>query len=136
MVNRQRGSGTRALLEFLISAGGLDRSRIQGYDSEEVTHGAVAAMIAGHQADAGVGVQAAAALYRLDFVPLVTERYFLACRNDKLQSPAMMQLLALLRSSRFSEQAASLPGYSTDEAGKVLAGFDVSPSHLENREHQ
>jgi putative molybdopterin biosynthesis protein len=136
MVNRQRGSGTRALLEFLISTDGLDRSRIQGYDSEEVTHGAVAAMIAGRQADAGIGVQAAAALYRLDFVPLVTERYFLACRTDKLATPAMMQLIALLRSERFSDQAASLPGYSTDDAGKVLAEFDVSPSHVEHREHQ
>ena len=136
MVNRQRGSGTRALLEFLISTGGLDRARMQGYDSEEVTHGAVAAMVAGRQADAGIGVHAAASLYRLDFVPLVTERYFLACRTDRLETAAMMQLLAVLRSSRFSEQAASLPGYSTDDAGKVLATLDVSPSHLVTREHQ
>src|SRR6185503_19534277 len=84
MVNRQRGSGTRALLEFFISAQGLDRSRIDGYEMEETTHGAVAALIAGGQADAGIGVQAAAAVYRLDFVPVCRERYLLACHRDAL----------------------------------------------------
>src|SRR5690606_36201403 len=65
MVNRQRGSGTRALLEFFIASAGLDRARLAGYDLEETTHGAVAAMIAGHQADVGFGVAAAAAEYGL-----------------------------------------------------------------------
>jgi molybdate transport repressor ModE-like protein len=125
MVNRQRGSGTRALLEFLISADGLDRARMQGYENEEVTHGAVAALIAGNQADVGVGVQAAAALYRLEFVPLVVERYYLACRAAHVDTPPMRKLLEFLRGKHFAQMVADLPGYSTDRAGKVLDAFEV-----------
>ena len=128
MVNRQRGSGTRALLEFLISAGGLDRSRMQGYDTEEMTHSAVAALIAGHQADLGIGVQAAAAQYRLGFVPLVTERYYLACRRDLLDAPALRKLLEVLRSPGFASVVAALPGYTTQDAGTVLPAFEPSPT--------
>ena len=131
MVNRQRGSGTRALLELLVSHGGLDRARMQGYDIEEATHGAVAAMIAGHQADVGIGVQAAAAQFRLGFVPLVTERYYLACRRDLLEAPVLRKLLEVLRSPQFAEAVRALPGYTTDHSGKILPAFDVLPSdHL------
>lgn len=125
MVNRQRGSGTRALLELLISAEGLDRALMQGYEVEEMTHGAVAAMVAGRQADAGLGVQAAAAGYRLDFVPLVVERYFLACRESFLESPAMRRLRDFLATGRFAEMVRALPGYACDNAGTVLQGLDA-----------
>jgi molybdate transport repressor ModE-like protein len=126
MVNRQRGSGTRALLEFLISAEGIDRTRIQGYDSEEMTHGAVAALIAGNQADAGLGVQAAAVEYRLDFVPLVVERYYLACRAASVDTPAMRALLEVLRAPGFVQMLAALPGYASDGAGTILDAFEAT----------
>jgi putative molybdopterin biosynthesis protein len=125
LVNRQRGSGTRALLELFISTEGLDRARIQGYDSEEVTHGAVAALIAGRQADVGIAVQAAAALYRLDFVPLCRERYYLACHASALDSAAMRCLVELLRGEEFARRVAALPGYSALGAGRILEGFDI-----------
>jgi putative molybdopterin biosynthesis protein len=123
MVNRQRGSGTRALLEFMISTEGLDRARIQGYENEEITHAAVAALIAGHQADTGFGVQAAASQYRLDFVPVCTERYYLACRADDLESPAMAALLAILRGPVFRDLVATLPGYGAPDAGAIVANL-------------
>ena len=123
MVNRQRGSGTRALLEFLIASEGLDRARIAGYDNEETTHGAVAALIAGNQADVGFGVHAAAAQYRLDFIPVCTERYLLACRADEIDSPPMRGLLELLRGAAFAERVAALPGYCAAGAGTVLESF-------------
>jgi len=128
MVNRQRGSGTRALLEFLISAAGLDRSCMRGYESEEITHAAVAAMIAGHQADAGFGVQPAATQYHLDFVPVCAERYFLACRADDLDAPPVVQLLEELRGPRMREVVAALPGYSAPDAGAVLAAIETGAS--------
>ena len=128
MINRQRGSGTRALLEFLISAEGLDRARMQGYDSEEVTHGAVAALIAGHQGDVGIGVEAAAALYRLEFVPLVVERYYLACRAALVESPPLRNLLEFLRGKLFAQRVAELPGYATERAGEVLDAFETEES--------
>jgi molybdate transport repressor ModE-like protein len=120
MVNRQRGSGTRALLEFLISAEGLDRARLEGYGDEEITHGAVAALIAGGQADAGFGVHAAAAQYRLDFVPVCGERYYLACRADEVDSPAVRSLLATLRDRAFRQRVAQLPGYAARHAGEIV----------------
>jgi putative molybdopterin biosynthesis protein len=120
MVNRQRGSGTRALLEFMISSQGLDRARMDGYDNEEITHGAVAALIAGNQADVGFGVQAAAAQYGLEFMPLCRERYYLACAGSSLESAPMGQLLRTLRGAAFRERVARLPGYSAERAGEVV----------------
>jgi putative molybdopterin biosynthesis protein len=129
MVNRQRGSGTRALLEFLISSKGLDRSRMRGYDIEESTHGAVAALIAGNQADAGFGVESAAVQYRLDFMPLCRERYFLAYRAADHDAPAMKHLVAALRSAAFRDLIATLPGYSAAGAGKLAKSFDRVSAH-------
>ena len=80
-VNRQRGSGTRTLLELLLARAGVDRARIAGFENEEFTHAAVAALVAGGVADVGFGVEAAAAQFRLGFVPVTTERYFLICRR-------------------------------------------------------
>jgi len=130
MVNRQRGSGTRALLEFMISAAGLDRSCMRGYESEEITHAALAAMIAGHQADAGLGVQPAATQYHLDFVPVCAERYFLACRADDLDSPPVAQLLEELRGPRLRERVAELPGYGARDAGRILDAIDAGGEAL------
>jgi putative molybdopterin biosynthesis protein len=128
LVNRQRGSGTRALLEFMISREGLDRERIRGYDSEEATHGAVAALIAGQQADVGLGVKAAAVAYRLDFVPVCTERYYLACHANALDAPAMRKLIALLRSPAFRDAVVALPGYTASQAGMLLESLEAVPA--------
>ena len=124
LANRQRGSGTRALLEFLISSAGLDRARIAGYDTEETTHGAVAALIAGRQADVGFGVQAAAVQYGLGFVPVCREQYYFACRTGDLDSPPVRSLLAMLRDPSFAEGIAALPGYASADPGRVLANFE------------
>jgi len=125
MVNRQRGSGTRALLEFMISLEGLDRARMRGYDREEVTHSAVATLIAGHQADVGFGVHEAAAHYGLGFVPVCHERYYFACAAQALGSPALTGLLRALRGAQFAQRVASLAGYSAPEAGRVIASLDA-----------
>lgn len=125
MVNRQRGSGTRALLEFLISADSLDRARMRGYEDEELTHAAVAALIAGGQADAGFGVQAAAAQFRLGFVPVCSERYYLACRKADASAPPMRGVIALLRDARFRERVDALAGYCASQAGDAVAALDA-----------
>ncbi|HZZ94071.1 MAG TPA: substrate-binding domain-containing protein [Usitatibacter sp.] len=125
MVNRQRGSGTRALLEFIISSEGLDRARMAGYDNEEVTHGAVAALIAGNLADAGFGVEAAAAHYRLDFIPVCRERYYLACAPEVLEGAAGTQLVRALRGEAFAKRLSRLRGYSAPDAGTLVASLDV-----------
>jgi molybdate transport repressor ModE-like protein len=118
-INRQKGSGTRALLEYYLSEAGIDRTSIRGYQNEEFTHAAVGALIAGGQADAGFGVQAAAVQFRLGFVPLATERYFFACRQESLAQPPLVALLETLRGGKFAEIIAALPGYSSPRAGEV-----------------
>src|SRR5262245_7657332 len=79
-LNRQPGSGRRLMFDHLLAAAGIPASRINGYQSEEFTHAAVAATIASGKADAGFGIEAAAWQQGLEFVPLAMERYYLAAR--------------------------------------------------------
>ncbi|MGE5616711.1 MAG: substrate-binding domain-containing protein [Bacillota bacterium] len=123
MVNRQRGSGTRALMELLLDRACLDRERLRGYDDEETTHAAVAALIAGAQADVGFGVQAAAQSYGLGFVPVCHERYYLACRVHDLATPAIQALRAMLATPAFRARVASLAGYSALDASAEVSPF-------------
>lgn len=120
LVNRQRGSGTRTLIDQLLAANGIDPARIDGYAHEEFTHDAVAASVAGGAADAGFGIEAAAARYDLDFVPLVDERYGFALRQAALESPAGQTLLQRLTGRTFRQRLLSLPGY--EPLGKPAAG--------------
>ena len=119
LINRQKGSGTRALLEYLLTEAEIDRDRLNGYQNEEFTHAAVGALIAGGQADVGFGVEAAAAQFRLGFVPLATERYFFACRHDQVARPEVETLLSVLRGAKFRAVIDSLAGYSSPRAGEV-----------------
>lgn len=118
-VNRQKGAGTRVLLDRLLAEAGLAESRIRGYEHEEYTHLAVAATIAAGRADVGLGVEAAAAQFRLDFVPLVHERYWLAVREATLRSAAAQQLLRALRGKPLSRLAHRMPGYDLSGSGEV-----------------
>jgi molybdate transport repressor ModE-like protein len=125
MINRQRGSGTRALLEALLSAEAIDRARLRGYDIEEATHAAVAALIAGGQADVGFGVQAAAAQYRLDFVPVCRERYYFACRAEAIANPRIEGLLGILRDAMYRDLVGRLAGYSAEEMGRMGLATEI-----------
>lgn len=121
LINRQRGSGTRTLLEQLLAHAGLSGAAIAGFETEEYTHAAVAALVAGRLADVGFGVQAAADQFGLDFVPVATERYFLILRTEMLEHATVREMLGFLRSDEFRRLVASLPGYGADLAGEVLA---------------
>ena len=127
LVNRQPASGTRLLFDRLLRAAKIAPARIVGYDQEEFTHLAVAATIAAGQADVGFGIEAAAAQYRLDFVPLATEQYCLALRRDHLHDPRVMALIAYLGSTACRELIARLPGYSAAHSGEVATVDDVLP---------
>lgn len=105
-VNRQRGSGTRVLLDTLMAEAGVVATAISGYGHEEFTHQAVAATIAAGAADAGPGLRTAAAQFTLHFVPLAVETYRIAGRSDTRQHPSVAKLIAALRL-----EAAKLPGY-------------------------
>jgi molybdate transport repressor ModE-like protein len=118
-INRQRGSGTRLLIDQILADEGIDPATLNGFDSEEFTHPAVAATVASGGADAGFGLRAAAAEYDLGFVPLVRERYFLAIRAKDLESPGVTRLIGVLRSAQFAEVANRFSGYRSTGAGTV-----------------
>jgi putative molybdopterin biosynthesis protein len=119
-VNRQRGSGTRLLIDRLIANEGLEASSLVGYATEEFTHAAVAATVASGAADAGFGLRAAAAEYGLAFVPRVRERYYLAVRASALATPAVLRLIDALQGPVFARVADTLPGYRRAAAGTVV----------------
>jgi putative molybdopterin biosynthesis protein len=119
-VNRQAGSGTRLLFDALIEEAGVRPEDISGYDTEEFTHLAVAALIASGAADCGFGIQAAAHQFGLPFLPVTRERYCFALARDTVANPAVAELIALLRSPLFRERAAGLKGYDARESGTLL----------------
>jgi molybdate-binding protein len=116
-VNRQAGSGTRLLLDALLQRADVDVRSIEGYEILEYTHAAIAAYVGSGMADAGFGLEVPARRFGLDFVPLVSERYFFLCRNEFLAEPAMLELDSVLRDAAFRAQVAELPGYEPSEAG-------------------
>lgn len=120
-VNRQRGAGTRVLLDYQLEQVGLPAERINGYAHEEYTHLAVAAAVAAGQADAALGIQAAAQALELDFVPLYLERYDLVVPQEHYDDPKLADLLEIVRSGEFAQAVARLPGYQVERMGEVLA---------------
>ena len=119
-VNRQVGSGTRMLMELMLSKQGISTSAITGYESAEFTHAAVAAYIASGMADAGFGVETAARRFGLGFVPLIRERYFLACRTEALQQGPIPEVLEVMRSDKFRSAVSLLAGYDSSSTGQML----------------
>ncbi len=111
MVNRQRGSGTRSLIDQLLAANGLQPASIDGYAHEEFTHEAIAATVAAGQADVGFGIEAAAMRYDLGFVPVVWERYGCAMLAATAASLEGRQFLARLHGNTFRQRLIALPGY-------------------------
>jgi molybdate transport repressor ModE-like protein len=126
-INRQRGSGTRLLIDQQTTHEKIDPADIVGYGNEEFTHPAVAATVASGGADAGFGLRAAAAEYRLAFVPLVGERYFLAVRARDIDKSGVARFIELLRSPSFARIARGFAGYRAESAGTV-AGLDAIDS--------
>jgi putative molybdopterin biosynthesis protein len=119
-VNRQKGSGTRILLDYLLNQNGLAADRIKGYDREEITHTAVAAAVASGTADAGMGILSAARIYDLGFIPLIWEQYDLLVADKTLEHPEFKHLLEVIKSNDFAERLERLGGYQLNNPGEVI----------------
>jgi putative molybdopterin biosynthesis protein len=119
-VNRQRGAGTRVLLDHQLRLQGISADAVDGYAREEHTHLAVAAAVAAGRADAGLGIMAAARAFGLDFVPVTREPYDLVVAPEALDSPLLAPLWALLHSDRFRAEVEELGGYATTEMGQRI----------------
>ena len=116
-INRQKGSGTRILMDYLLDKNSMSSANIIGYDNELYTHTAVATQVYCGNADAGLGVYSAAKLYGLDFIPLFHEEYDLVVRNDSMSNPTVQLFLATLKSDEFKKALNELGGYEI--AGQV-----------------
>jgi len=116
-INRQAGSGTRVLLDYLLRKQGLAKEQILGYEREEFTHLAVAAAVVSGAADVGLGIQSAAEALGLDYVPVGQERYDLAIPREYLENPRMQAMIAVIRSKAFQEDVLALGGYDIRDTG-------------------
>jgi len=119
-INRQKGAGTRILLDYHLQKLGISPAEIQGYNREEYTHMAVAVNVLTGTADCGLGILAAARALNLDFIPLVEERYDLLLKKDLLKDKRVQKLLALLQREEFKTRAQELGGYDLRSSGQVM----------------
>ena len=120
-LNRQRGSGTRLLLDYKLRELGIEPDDILGYDREEYTHLAVAAAVAGGRADVGLGILSAANVLGLDFVPLLSEQYDLVIPREHYDSENVQFVLETIRGDAFKAEVDALGGYDTISMGQVVA---------------
>jgi molybdate transport repressor ModE-like protein len=124
-INRQKESGTRTVFDQLLREADIRPASITGYSNEEFTHFAVAAMVASGAADAGFGLQAAAARFGLDFIPILEERYLLACRRE-LDGELVREIVRQLQGPEFRQHMARLQGYDVSRAGAEVRVGDLT----------
>jgi molybdate-binding protein/DNA-binding transcriptional regulator YhcF (GntR family) len=117
--NRQAGSGTRVWLDANLRRHGIDSGEIMGYEVEMNTHSAVAQAVAESRADAGIGLEAAALSFGLDFVPLTVESYDLAIPDQVMEWEQVQKLVDWLKTSAVREGIAGLGGYDASKTGEV-----------------
>jgi molybdate transport repressor ModE-like protein len=126
-MNRPLGTGTRVVLDELLTQGGLLPGAIRGYENTEPSHTAAAHAVASGAADVALGIEIAARAQGLDFVPLVQESYHLVCLKSALAEPAIAALLVLLQSQRWQNKLAAMAGYAPHHSGEVQSMRRVLP---------
>lgn len=119
-VNRQRGAGTRILLDYRLGLLGISPLQIRGYEQEEYTHLAVAAAVASGRADCGLGIAAAAVALDLDFIPLFEEEYDLIIPAIYADDDLLQPLFDLAADNSFRAAVGQLPGYDISRMGRWI----------------
>ena len=119
-VNRQRGAGTRVLLDYHLNRMTIQPEYIVGYSQEEYTHLGVAAAVASGRADCGLAIAAAAQALDLDFIPLFQERYDLVIPRQFAETDLLAPLFGLLADRRFQEAVSRLEGYDVSVMGTII----------------
>lgn len=118
-VNRQRGAGTRILLDYLMKQNNMKPEDIKGYNREAATHMAVAALVASESADAGLGVYSAAHAMDLDFIPVGEEQYEFAIPEEFVHLPHIEAFIELLKGEDFAGELEELGGYGREGIGEI-----------------
>lgn len=119
-INRQRGAGTRLLLDLKLKELGISPEQVNGYNREEYTHMAVAAAVSGGSADVGLGIFAAAKALGLDFIPVSPERYDLAIPREFYELESVQTVLNVIKTTEFKEKVLALGGYDTSKTGNTI----------------
>jgi len=121
IVNREPGSGSRAMLDAALRAAGVTPEQVRGYARELPTHLAVAEAVASGAADVGPGIAAAARALGLEFIPLQEERYDLVIPTDYIDAPAVQALLETAVHPAYRAEVEALGGYDSSRAGSIVA---------------
>jgi molybdate-binding protein/DNA-binding transcriptional regulator YhcF (GntR family) len=119
-INRQPGAGTRVWLDAHLHPAGVDPGALEGYEDEVRTHSEVASAIVERRADAGLGIEAAALAYGLNFAPLTRERYDLVIPREVWDTPPTQAIAAALESDDFKTAINNLGGYDTTRTGELV----------------
>ncbi len=119
-VNRQKGAGTRLLLDFHLKKMGIDRHSVRGYERAEQTHTDLASAVLRGEADAGLGTESAARKKGLGFVPLVKERYDFVMREEFYTSEQWLLIKEVLQSEELQEGIKKLGGYDVTGIASVI----------------
>jgi len=120
IVNREKGSGSRILLDEQLRLHQIPSRNIHGYDHEETNHLSVASAISSGAADVGVGIEKAAKIVGIDFIPLITERYDLVILKNSETEQLIRTLKNILSSRQFQSEINSLGDYDTSQTGKII----------------
>lgn len=119
-VNRQRGAGTRVLLDFKLKQAGISPQKISGYNLEAATHMAAAAFVKSKGADAAMGIYSAARALDLDFIPVGEEEYDFAVAKKNLNLPGIQAFIQALKSPEFAGRAEAAGGYDLERCGDIV----------------
>ncbi|MGL5346627.1 MAG: molybdopterin biosynthesis protein [Peptostreptococcaceae bacterium] len=119
-INRQKGSGTRILLDHLLKKSSIKKSEINGYEREESTHMSLAKAIQNDDADCGLGVYSVAKIFNLDFIPICEEEYDLLVKDELIEGEYIKHLLKTIKDKSFKEKVEKLGGYKTEDIGKII----------------
>jgi len=126
IINRQKGAGTRFLLDSFLATEKLEPAALKGYQNEEWTHLGAAAHISRGTADAAFGIRCAASQLGLDFIPLTKEQFDLVFRWTPGNKDALKHLIDLIQLTNFKDSIADLDGYDAEEFGKIIYGNHLS----------
>ncbi|MCC0628184.1 helix-turn-helix transcriptional regulator [Clostridioides sp. ES-S-0108-01] len=122
LVNREKGSGTRVLLDGKLRLINFNGNYIKGYDNEELSHLGVASTVSRGIADVGLGNEKAALqVNNIDFIPLHKERYDLVIKKEDLQNPVYQTIVNIINSAEFKAELQGLGGYDLTDTGKTIA---------------
>lgn len=120
IINREKGSGTRVLLDEHLKKMGISPAKLNGYTREVFSHLAVASIVARGEADFGLGNEKTALqVQEIDYIPLQKERYDLVIRKEDLDKPPFTAVLEIIRSPEFRAELEGLGGYDLQETGKI-----------------